>query len=60
MIFFQKNTSHEFVYGSYFEKLEKSECCGAIIVNIYYANIFVPEEQYRTIKNALNNVLRFF
>ena len=36
-----------------------SECCGAIIDNIYHAPIFVLEEKSKT-KNELNDVLMFF
>ena len=57
---FKKYTSHAFVYDSYFSQLEKSEYCGEIIDNRYYAPIFVLGEKYRTRKTTLNNVLRKF
>ena len=42
---FKKYTSHSFVYDSHFAQLEKSEWCGAIIDNIYFAPICLPEEK---------------
>ena len=55
---FRENTQHAFLYEIHFSTLEKSECCGAIINNISYAPICVPEEKYRKIKGALNNMPR--
>ena len=55
---FQRYTSHVFFYDSYFLQLDKSECCGVIINNIYYASICVLEEKYKISKTTLNNVLR--
>ena len=40
---FKEFTQHAFVYESDFSKVENSECCGAIIDNILYAPICVPE-----------------
>ena len=53
-------SSHAFVYDSNFAQLYKSEYCGAIIDNRYYAPICVLEEKDRKRQYAFKMCLGFF
>ena len=55
---FKEYTKHTFIYDSHFQQWDNSEGCGAIIGNISHIPIYVPEENNRKRKTALNNILK--